>query len=151
MPVTERSDLAKHLHQLVTYLHTTANRDLLEQIREESLSFQRIQLLERLRGGRVRPTVTQCARIMHVSETGASRMIDELAGRGLVKRVPDETDSRARRVQLTDAGQQVLVRLHAARMPAIRDFTATLSDSQAVELEHAIAHALHDDQIAHAA
>jgi DNA-binding MarR family transcriptional regulator len=135
----EQEDLlVRELHALVTHLHTTANRDLLEQINREGLTFERIQLLERLRGGRVRPTIQQCAAIMHTHKGTASRMVDSLADRGYVKRVTDDNDSRAKRVEITTAGEDVLVRLHAARMPTIIDFTGRLTPRQRERLHEAI-------------
>lgn len=134
----QEPDLARQLHALVTHLHTTANRDLLEQINREQLTFQRIQLLERLRGGRVRPTIQQCAAIMHVATNSASRMVDQLASRGYVKRVTDDTDSRAKRVEITTAGEDVLIRLHTARVPAIVAFTDHLTADQRQQLQRAL-------------
>jgi DNA-binding MarR family transcriptional regulator len=131
-------DLVLELHAFVTHLHTTANRDLLNQIRDEGLTFQRIQLLERLRGGRVRPTIVQCARIMFVAKNSASRMVEDLAARGYVKRVVDDNDSRIKRVEITPAGEDVLVRLHAARMPAIEAFTEKLTSDQRRSLHEAL-------------
>lgn len=136
-------DLARQLHALVTHLHATANRDLLEQIKREGLTFERIQLLERLRGGKIRPTVQQCAQIMWVHKGSASRMIDELAVRGLLRRVTDDNDSRAKRIEITPAGEDVLIRLHAARIPAITAFADHLTPVQHQQLQDAITAILH--------
>lgn len=136
--MTEPDPLPRQLHALVTHLHATANRDLLEQINREQLTFQRIQLLERLRGGRVRPTIQQCATIMQVAVNSASRLVTDLENRGLVRRVTDENDQRTRRVEITDGGEAVLIRLHAARTPAIVTFAERLTSEQREQLAAAL-------------
>lgn len=139
----QEPELPRQLHALVTHLHATANRDLLDQIRSEGLTFERIQLLERLRGGRVRPTIQQCGQLMHVAHNSASRMVEDLAARGYVKRVTDDNDSRAKRVEITPEGEDVLVRLHTARMPAIIEFSERLTPEQRAALRDAIDSILH--------
>src|SRR4051794_255858 len=90
-------DVGVELYALVTYLHSSAHRDLLNAIAAEQLTFNQLQLLDYLRR-RHRPTLAQAAAVMHVTKGSASRAVEQLARRGLVRREPDERDNRAKRL-----------------------------------------------------
>lgn len=134
--------LERDLHQLITALHASANRDLLTAIRRASLTLERLELLEWLRRSPVAPTVDQCAQAMHVAHNTASVIIGDMADRGLVKRTIDEDDARRRRVQITTSGEEILVQLHAARRPTIRAFINLQSDRCRQRLRSAIEESL---------
>jgi MarR family 2-MHQ and catechol resistance regulon transcriptional repressor len=121
----------------VAYLNVTAHRDLVDGIRHEQLSLSQLQLLERLRHGG-KPTIRQAAALMKVTCSTASSSVTELARRGLVRREPSDDDYRSKRIEITPRGQDVLKRLHAARMPAIVAFTHTLDPAQRKQLDAAL-------------
>lgn len=134
----------------MVYLHASSNRDLLDSIATEQLSFSELLLLERLRGGRLHPRMGQAAALMHVTPAGASRIIDRLAHRGLIRREPDEQNYRARRILITDAGDAVIERLHAARLGQIIAFTDHLEPDERQQLQTTLDQLLkHDDIRAH--
>jgi DNA-binding MarR family transcriptional regulator len=141
--------VAGDLYALVVYLHASANRDLLDNVAREQLSFSQLMLLERLRGGRRRPTMRQVASYLNVSPAGASRIVDELARRGLVRREKDERDFRAKRVLITDRGEDVITRLHAARLERIATFALDeLDDEQRDRFARALAPLVERERIA---
>jgi DNA-binding MarR family transcriptional regulator len=54
-------------------------------------------------------------------------VIDELEARGLAERRPDPADRRARRVFLTEQGEQTLERIRALAADLQREFFGTLT------------------------
>lgn len=136
-----------NLYALVTYLQTSYNRELLDAIAREQLTFTQLQLLERLRGG-YKPTIRQVATILHVTPAGASRIVEGLARRGLVLRETAEADGRAKRVSITPRGEEVFPRLHAARLDRIQAFARDLSDEERKQLDRALSKLAERDPIA---
>jgi DNA-binding MarR family transcriptional regulator len=141
-------DLSSDLYALVVYLHASCNRDLLDAIAHEQLSFSQLQLLERLRSGRRRPTITQAAAMMHVSQAAASRNVDGLARRGLVLREVDDDNFRTKRLVITERGEQAIARLHAVRLAQIDTFTAQLAPDERDQLRATLTKLLEREQIA---
>lgn len=139
--------ITEDLYALVVYLHVSCNRDLLTAIGREELSFNQLQLLERLRAGRRRPTITQAASILHVTIAAASRMVDGLARRGLVRRETDDDNYRAKRITITDRGEEVIGRLHAARLEGVLNFTERLKPGERDKLHAALRPVLEREQI----
>lgn len=127
--------LDEQLYAFVLYLHASCNRDLLEAIIRERIGFSALILLERLRGGHRRPTIRQAAALMHVSTSGASRIVDALAREGLVTRESDDDDYRSKRILITERGEEVVGRLHAIRREQIRSFAEQLDDEERAGLE----------------
>jgi DNA-binding MarR family transcriptional regulator len=143
----EPATITEDLYALVVYLHVSCNRDLLTAIGREELSFNQLQLLERLRAGRRRPTITQAASILHVTIAAASRMVDSLARRGLVHRETDDDNYRAKRIVITDRGEQVIARLHAARLDGVAAFTERLKAGERDQLHAALRPVLEREHI----
>lgn len=141
-------DLTSDLYALVVYLHASCNRDLLDAIAEEQLSFSQLQLLERLRTGRLRPTVRQAAALMHVSPAGASRIVDNLARRKLIRREQDDDDFRAKRIAITEQGEHAIARLHAARLEQIDTFAGDLAPDERAYLQVTLNKLLERESIA---
>ena len=59
-----------------------------------------------------------------------SRLVDSLEARGLVRRVPDETDRRVVRVEATEAGRALLVAGRERRVAALAADVALLSAAE---------------------
>lgn len=143
-----RPNVPRDLYALVVYLHAQCNRDLLDQIAAEQLSYGQLQLLERLRATRHQPTIRQAAAMMHVSLQHASRLVDDLAKRGLILREPDERDGRIKRVAITPAGRDVVTRLHACRYEHIAGFAGELTPEERQHLERALEKILEREDVA---
>lgn len=147
-PPREPPDVAGDLYALVVYLHASCNRDLLDAIAHEQLSFSQLLLLDRLRGGRKAPTIRQAAALMHVTPTGASRIIDGLAARKMVLRETDDDDFRVKRVKITERGEQAIARLHACRLERMQQFAGELDAGELDALTGALDRLLTREQIA---
>lgn len=145
---TPAPDISDDLYALVVYLHASSNHDLLEAIGREQLSFSQLQLLERLRAGRMKPTIRQAAAMIQVRPNTASELVDTLARRGLVRRDQDDNDYRAKRITITERGEEVITRLHAARQGSIVMFTEQLAAKEREQLHAALGPLLERDQIA---
>jgi DNA-binding MarR family transcriptional regulator len=143
----QSTDVPGDLYALVAYLHASCNRDLLDAIAREQLSFSQLQLLERLRGAWRSPTIGQAAALMHVSRAGASRIVDGLARRGMVQRQADEADYRAKRIRITERGEEAIKRLHAPRRAAIEAFVESLAPGAREQLQAALRLVLQREQV----
>ncbi|MCW2581806.1 MAG: Transcriptional regulator, MarR family [Klenkia sp.] len=71
---------------------------------------------------------------LRIAPRSATEVVDGLAGRGLVERVPDPTDRRAVLVQLTDEGRQVQAEVSAARAADARAALGRLPADERAEL-----------------
>lgn len=65
-----------------------------------------------------------------LSLPGVSRAIEGLHKRGMVKRVEDPDDRRAKRVSLTAKGRRTFEGLMALRVAGLREFAAGLTDEE---------------------
>jgi len=146
-PHVDGDDVAGDIYGLVHYLHASSNRDLLDAIAREQLSFSQLMLLERLRDG-AHPTVHQAASMIGISRSGASLVTQSLARRGLVRREEDERDYRSKRLVITDRGLDVIARLHACRLEVITTFAEQLHEDQRAQLQAAIRDSVQADELA---
>lgn len=67
-----------------------------------------------------------------------SRLIDGLAGRGLIERLPDPCDGRASLIQLSPQGGALLAELRSRSTAALRAALSCLSDEQRAVLAGAL-------------
>ncbi len=79
-----------------------------------------------------------------IAPRSVTDVVDALAGRGLVSRMPDPADRRAVMVCLTVAGKGVLERLGAERAAALAEWTASLSADERRELVRLLARLVDD-------
>lgn len=133
-PDSPAEQLPANLYALVTHLHLTCNADLIAAIQRSRLTLPQLELLDRLAASRRRPTISQAAAMLHLSLGSASRLIDDLAKRGMVMRQVDDSNFRRRRVQITPAGEQALADLHACRLEHTRRFANELPGDHRAQL-----------------
>ncbi len=69
--------------------------------------------------------ISELAERLGVTVPTASRHVTTLEERGYLGRTPDPADARAWQVELTDAGQQVVASVSAARSDAVADLLST--------------------------
>jgi|SRR3954451_18235413 len=79
-------------------------------------------------------TAGRLARRLGVSLSTMTGIVDRLCERGMVTRGEDPEDRRATRVELTDAGRELMERVHAVRREYMTRWLSRLSLEQ---LEHA--------------
>jgi DNA-binding MarR family transcriptional regulator len=75
-------------------------------------------------------TVKELAEQLGMSLPGASRAVDALVARELLRRREDPEDRRQKRLLATDAGRDALRRLDEARLAGLAAFAATIPASQ---------------------
>ena len=150
MQVTVASEkaLAADLYALVVYLHKNCNSDLFEAVGTLELSLTQIKLLHNLEDAPHELTLKEAAGLVHVSLPAASRMVDDLVRRGLVKRHEDPQDRRMKRVSLTDSGRSVIRRLNAARLSGLEQFALSLSGEERRSLAQALDRLLARSEVA---
>jgi DNA-binding MarR family transcriptional regulator len=71
-------------------------------------------------------TVDALARVVGLTHSGAVRLVDRLAGEGLLERGPGP-DGRSRALHLTAAGRQAAAAAQAARFAALEEVLTPLS------------------------
>lgn len=89
-----------------------------------------LRLLDR--SGSMRPG--ELARCLRIAPRSATEVVDGLAERGLVRRLPDPSDRRAMIVEVTDAAPAALARTDELRRAAIGDYTGGMSSKDRREL-----------------
>jgi DNA-binding MarR family transcriptional regulator len=67
-----------------------------------------------------------------------SRAIDDLVKKSLVTRVEDPDDRRARRIELTAKGRELVDRIVTVRLKGVTAFAASLSATQRRKLDAAV-------------
>jgi DNA-binding MarR family transcriptional regulator len=88
--------------------------------------------------GRGEHSVKQIADMIGRSLSATSRLLDQLAKRGLVSRHEDERDRRAKRVVLTERGRTLLRDVERGRADAQLAIMAYLSDDEREIVHHAM-------------
>jgi DNA-binding MarR family transcriptional regulator len=95
-----------------------------------------VGVLRNLRGGPRR--ITELAAEEHVTQPAITLLVNRLAARGWVERIPDETDRRAVLVSLTPAGGEVFELLRAEYRALLHEEMASLEDSEVETLAAAV-------------
>jgi DNA-binding MarR family transcriptional regulator len=93
----------------------------------------RFRLLDALRSveGAEKPMgVSEIAEAIGVDQPRASRLVNDAAERGLVRRDVDPRDARRSSVQLTDAGRAALEAAHSNRREAVTDALADFTPDE---------------------
>jgi DNA-binding MarR family transcriptional regulator len=96
-----------------------------ETSRPLGLTPQQAHLLCVLLGGPL--GMTELSRILSIERSSLTSMVDRLERRDLVARVPNPTDRRAFRIELTDPGLALANDAHKAFTTRIEHLTATLT------------------------
>ncbi|WP_392508122.1 MarR family winged helix-turn-helix transcriptional regulator [Naumannella halotolerans] len=69
---------------------------------------------------------------LRIAPRSATEVVDALEDKGLVRRLPSQTDRRATVVELTDAGRELAVQMRQGQV--VTDFFAGLSEQEAEQL-----------------
>ncbi|MEU2774384.1 MarR family transcriptional regulator [Streptomyces sp. NPDC007162] len=76
------------------------------------------------------PRMADLAERLEVVPRAVTTLVDGLETSGKVRRVPDPTNRRVTRIEITDQGHATLRELHAARKAAAAEILAPLSPEQ---------------------
>jgi DNA-binding MarR family transcriptional regulator len=82
--------------------------------------------------------ITELAYEERVSQPAITLLVNRLAERGWVQRVPDPSDGRAVLVSLTKSGRQVFAQLRAEYRALLHEEMATLGDRDVATLARAV-------------
>ena len=125
LAVSEKSDLTPgdyralgaFRYQIRRFLHFSEAA-----AQAEGIEPQQHQLLLAVRAldGQDCPTVRMIADHLLIRHHSAVGLIDRMAGRGMVERLPGETDRRQVRIRLTTEGETVLQRLSRVHREELR-------------------------------
>ena len=121
--------VAELLARLVQHMIRASAPELFRMLGEQGLSFTQMKALHLLReAGDV--NVKDVAGRLGMSFPAMSRALDGLVQRGYVERLESPKDRRARLVRILPSGRAVLDKIERARVSALEEFTATLSDEE---------------------
>lgn len=95
-----------------------------------------VGVLRVLRGGPRR--ITELATEERVTQPAITLLVNRLAERGWVQRIPDPSDGRAVLVSLTAEGHEVFERLRAEYRALLHEEMAALDDSEVATLAAAV-------------
>ena len=112
---------------------------------EHELSIAQTRLLGVLRDRR--PTMNELARLLELDKSSVTGLVDRAERRGLVARVPSETDGRSVLVNLTDGGRSLVADV-STRFEAE---VSTMLDHVAPRDRHALSRIVSRLLVAHAA
>ena len=134
----DREAVSRDMAALANFLMRTANMGTFNAIAELDLSFTQIKALCALEADGEERSVKALAESLGVSLPAMSRAVDGLFERGFVRREEDASDRRMKRVGLTDAGHTVPQALNEARLSALQELMSSLTDEEALALQHAL-------------
>ncbi|MBF6043991.1 MarR family transcriptional regulator [Streptomyces sp. NRRL B-1677] len=80
------------------------------------------------------PRMADLAQRLEVVPRAVTTLVDALETGGSVRRVPDPSNRRVIRIELTDEGRRILRELREARRAAVEDVLAPLSTAQRDQL-----------------
>jgi DNA-binding MarR family transcriptional regulator len=96
-----------------------------------------VGVLRILRGGPRR--ITELASVERVTQPAITLLVNRLAERGWVERIPDPTDGRAVLASLTPAGEEVFERLRGEYRALLHEEMVSLEDGEVETLAAAVA------------
>jgi DNA-binding MarR family transcriptional regulator len=140
-------ELAASLGAVMRYLMANTGRDFIQEVERLGLSLSQIKTLQ-LMADAEPSTLGALADGVGLSLPAVSRAVDGLHKRGLVRRVEDSADRRAKRVSLTAKGRRTFDGLLALREAGLRDFVEELEPDERDALAAAIEALLERPEIA---
>lgn len=145
-------DTAARLTALMRHLFLYDRGSQLRVMEEKKLSLTQCKAILEIGGlGEVLPScgLKELAEKLGASTPAMSRAVDDLVKKGLVTRVEDPDDRRARRIELTAKGRGVVDEIVTVRLQGVTAFATSLSAAQRRKLDAAIDALMDRDDIAH--
>jgi DNA-binding MarR family transcriptional regulator len=140
--------LAADFFAIFGSLHRNYACELFEKVAELELSITQVKALHLLQQADGELSLKALAEQLGISLPAASRSVDGLHQRELVRRREDEVDRRIKRVRITPAGSAIAAELGASKTSALRELFAPLSDRQRQKLADALAPVLAQPEVA---
>ncbi|HET6359095.1 MarR family winged helix-turn-helix transcriptional regulator [Streptomyces sp. NPDC002659] len=120
--------LAEQLLRLTRRLHRSQKRQL--ESADIAITPAQSRLLRTLAHYDEPPRMADLAARLEVVPRAVTSLVDGLEASGCVRRVPDPTNRRVIRIELTDTGRAALRALRSARRAAAEDILAPLTADQ---------------------
>jgi DNA-binding MarR family transcriptional regulator len=120
--------LAERLLRLTRRVHRIQKRHL--ERRDLGVTPAQSRLLRTLAHCDSPPRMADLAERLEVVPRAVTTLVDGLEASGKVRRVPDPTNRRVIRIELTDDGHTALRELHGARRAAAEEILAPLTEEQ---------------------
>jgi DNA-binding MarR family transcriptional regulator len=120
---------AEVLARLMQLCYRNSSPELFRRLGELDLSLTQVKTLHLLTAD-TDVTVKDVAGLLNMSLPAMSRSLEGLVQRGYVERLASAKDRRAKLVRLLPAGRDVLDEIEQARISALEDIIATLSDDE---------------------
>jgi DNA-binding MarR family transcriptional regulator len=120
--------LAEQLLRLTRRLHRSQKRQL--ESADIAITPAQSRLLRTVSHYDQPPRMADLAARLEVVPRAVTSLVDGLEASGRVRRVPDPTNRRVIRIELTDAGRATLRALRGARRAAAEDILAPLTAEQ---------------------
>lgn len=117
------------LGAVTRHLMTATGKGFFHEVEHLGLSLSQLKTLQFM-ADREPGTLKAISDELGLSLPGVSRAVDGLHKRGMVKRVEDPEDRRAKRVSLTAKGRRTFEGLMALRIAGLRDFVTALGDDE---------------------
>jgi DNA-binding MarR family transcriptional regulator len=131
------------LGTLLALVRTELVRSLEAEIAAKKLDLRFTQFLILKRLALLGPmTATELARAVELDGGAMTRQLDQLEGRGLLRRCPHEQDRRALRIELTEAGDQLWQQLSGCNDRVLQAAQRTLTDTESEQLHDYLARVL---------
>ncbi|GAA3243452.1 MarR family transcriptional regulator [Streptomyces sp. XM83C] len=120
--------LAEQLLRFTRRVHRIQKRQLHQ--RELGVTPAQSRLLRTLAHYSAPPRMADLAERLEVVPRAVTTLVDGLEASGKVRRVPDPTNRRVIRIELTDDGRSILRELRDARRAAAEEILAPLTEEQ---------------------
>jgi DNA-binding MarR family transcriptional regulator len=137
----EERDTALRLTALMRHLFLYDRGNQLRVLEETGLSMTQCKAILEIGGlgeGLTGCGLKELAEKLGSSKPAMSRAIDDLVKKGLVSRDEDPEDRRARRIELTAKGRELVDHLVTVRLKGVTAFSTTLSAPQRRKLDAAV-------------
>jgi DNA-binding MarR family transcriptional regulator len=121
--------VAEVLGKLMQLCYRSSSPELFRRLGELDLNLTQVKTLHLLTDS-ADVNVKEVAGLLNMSLPAMSRSLDGLVQRGYVERLESDKDRRARLVRLLPAGRALLEEIEQARVSALEDLMATLSDDE---------------------
>jgi DNA-binding MarR family transcriptional regulator len=147
-PATSVAAVARDLNDLICFIHKESSRHFFAVADELDLSITHCKTLHHLDHHGSETSVKELAEMLGVSLPATSRTVESLLGRGLLARREDEHDRRVKRVGLTPAGHDAVMRLNGARLADLEQFVSNLTDRERRRVADALAALFSREEVA---
>ena len=142
-PTTDRSserreltrladEFSEHWNEITRFLLNTKRRAAMYAGPEAELSHGQLAALTALANGDMR--MTDLASQVDLAESTATRLVDRLAGLGLVERRAETHDRRSVVAGLTEEGRVLMKRVRAARRDFLKEILQTLGPEERADM-----------------